>query len=143
MKIKEEVLREIIQRVGSGMAYHQIARELNLSVTTVLYWGKQGYREKIKERNKVISNKLYKEGKSWAQIHPEKYREWYRKYQRERYHNDPAFRRKVLDANKRLMEKKRQEKRTWAQTHPEEYKEYMRNYSREKRKKEAVIFQQL
>jgi hypothetical protein len=136
-------LREIIARAGNGVPHQQIARELNVSITTVLYWAKEGYREKIKERNKVISNKLYKEGKSWAQKNPEKYRAWYREYQRNRYQNDPEFRQKVLDANKKLLQRRRLEKKTWAQTHPEQYREYMKNYFREKRKKDAENYQKL
>jgi len=137
MKLDESKIDEIRKKAQEGLPYKQIAAEAGVSITTVIYWVNETYREKIKTKNKGISYKLYKEGKSWAKLNPEKYRAWYRKYQKDRYDNDPKFRQKIQEANRRHMAKKRAEGKTWAQTHPEEYKAYLRDYARERRKKEA------
>jgi hypothetical protein len=134
MRLEQSKIEEIIRKAQEGLPYKRIAAETGVSTTAVTYWANKPYREKIKAKNKGISYKLYKEGKLWAQQNPEKYRAWFRKYQKNRYHSDPVFREKMLEANKKLMARKRAEGKTWTQTHMEEYKKYLREYSKRRRK---------
>jgi DNA invertase Pin-like site-specific DNA recombinase len=111
MKKKQELVDQIRQMAKKQIPTKEIAKVLGISSTTVLYWVNDEYREKTKKRSNKISTQLYREGKLWADKNPEKYRKWFREYQRKRYENDPDFRLKIKTANRERMARLRAEKK--------------------------------
>jgi transposase len=101
--MKPELIEKIRKKSEEGISTREIAEELKISITTVLYWTNDEYRERAKKRCNEISTRLYKEGKSWAAKNPEKYRAWFREYQKKRYATDTEFRERIKESNRKRM----------------------------------------
>lgn len=144
MTITKEKKREIKRLRKKGVNKTQIARELNIAVSTVRYnlkednyketqlnWQKDRYnsdpkfKKKVNEANRILQKKRYKEGRTWKHLHPIKAKKWNRKYNKIYYREH--------------REEMRKKNKKYSQT--EEYKkrhcEYVKKYNK-KHKKEIA-----
>jgi transcriptional regulator with XRE-family HTH domain len=110
MKRNPQLIERIRKKAKEGIPMKEIAKELGISQTTVIYWANDEYRKKTKKKANEISTKLYKEGKLWCQLNPEKYKAWFRKYQKDRYENDTEYRERIKESNRKRMAKIRNNK---------------------------------
>ena len=96
--ITEKQKQQITKLKEEGLSQRKIADKLNISQATVGYWASEEVRKKKIKNNMAWFRKKPKKEKS---IIYKKRLEYQRKYQHERYTNDPIFRKKQLERVKR------------------------------------------
>lgn len=84
MVVDEKLKKEMKKLRKKGYSYSKISLKLQISYQTVIYHLNEKFRESIR-----IKNKKYNKNQN-----QKKRREYFKKYQRERYTNDPEFREK-------------------------------------------------
>jgi transposase len=80
---------KILELKEQGRSNLEIAKELKIAISTVQYWVNPEYRIKSIERNKEAFIKL--SGNKKKELTKQR-RDYQRKYQSNRYKNDPKFR---------------------------------------------------
>ena len=77
---------------NQGESYMTIAKAFGVALSTAQYHTNPDYREYEIKRKIKNYKKLYAEGKTWNQRHPEKWKATMRRINNARYRNDPEFR---------------------------------------------------
>jgi DNA-binding CsgD family transcriptional regulator len=134
--LNPEKIAEMKKMREGGASYSQIAKAFKVTSTTVNYWLNDNYREKTKARNRVNALRLFKEGKLWGQQHPDKYKKWFRDYQRDKYWKDKEHREKVIKANVERSKRLREEGKEWRKKHPIKFKRWQKKYRKDKARRE-------
>lgn len=83
-----------LRREGKSTVY--IAKIFGVKDTTVCYWVNDKYRAEVKRKQRIYDQKRCKEGKTWRQRNPKKYKKYIREYMRNRYRNDEEFRKNFI-----------------------------------------------
>ena len=103
MRLTEQQQNKInkIKELRRTMNPSEIARELNIPKSTVVYWYHDKLREKKKERDKQWAKKNY-DSKTPEQRRKErkKRKEYNKDYHKKRYHEDKEFREKQKKASR-------------------------------------------
>jgi hypothetical protein len=109
--LTNEQRNEIKKLYSEKKPLKEIAEEMKVSVQTVLYWADEEQKSIKKKRGADTYRKKSKEQKKAIY---EKQRDYRKKYQFDRYHNDEEFRKRYINYQKKYqngIRKKKQEER--------------------------------
>ena len=105
-KLTEDQIVQIRELHEKGSKMTELAKQFNVTTTTIRYWCDDDFREVVKFRTNESNKKAYLDGTSFWKKHPDKQREYMRNWLKKKYHEDAEFREQEKARSRRCTAKR-------------------------------------